>query len=109
MIEAFVPQPGPGYLGEPPPASEGGMNADAFDSWSKVHLGMGLLFGILGVPFGWTIGIGVAYEVLEYAHEYPKGSVIFGSKRPESAANLVADMVLFLGGWAVANGVRRTL
>lgn len=103
LTEAFVPDC-PSVLGVPP---ESGMNADALDRWSYVHTGSGVLMGLLGIPAGWTLAIASLYEVAEYAHEYPSGSLIFGSKRPESFANIATDMLLLMGGWWLGSRAHR--
>lgn len=103
MIGAFVPERA---LGQPA-AERGEINASMFDSWSAVHALSGVTLGLLGVPLGWTIVIASTYEVIEYAHEWPRGSILFGSKRPESALNIAADMLLLLGGWYVATRLAR--
>lgn len=80
-------------------------NVSPFDAWTLVHIGWGGIAGALGMNPWAFMAITGAYEVLEYAHEHPHGSRIFGSKRPESAANLVTDV----GVAAVAYGLARHL
>jgi hypothetical protein len=83
------------------------INANAFDPWSYVHAFSGVLFGACGVSAPWSFGTAAVYEIIEYAHEWPKGSVLFGSKRPESLLNIVTDMALFAGGWYVGTRLNR--
>lgn len=75
------------------------VNHDAIDRWSAVHFISGLAFGLLGLRPTLALGGAVAYEIGEYAHEWPSGSVLFGSKQPESAANLAADLALYTGAY----------
>lgn len=98
MIGGFVPE----SVGQAS-AEQGGMNAAMFDGWSPVHFLSGVSLGVLGVPLGWTIAVASTYEIVEYMHEWPKGSILFGSKRPESAANVIADMALLLTGWYISS------
>lgn len=83
--------------------SEADGNVSPLDGWTLVHVGWGGLAGGLGMnPWAFMLAT-AAYEVLEFAHEHPSGSRIFGSKRPESAANMVMDV----GVAAVAYGLAR--
>lgn len=81
--------------------SLGEVNSDAVDPWSIVHFLTGVAAGQV-VSFPVYLGLATAYEVAEYAHEYPKGSAIFGSKRPESMTNIVMDMILGTLGYMIA-------
>jgi hypothetical protein len=71
------------------------MNQELFDSWTAVHALAGLGVGLFGTSAPVALGGAVAYEALEYAHEWPRGSVLFGSKRPESVQNVVGDLVVY--------------
>lgn len=71
------------------------INSAMFDSWTIVHGLTGLGLGLLGVGPKLALPSAVAYEVIEYAHEWPKGSLLFGSKRPESFQNIAADLSIF--------------
>lgn len=102
MIEAFVIQ-GVGQAAAEPTI---GVNVDAVDSWTLVHLGTGLISGLIGLPFWAAISVATAYEVVEYMHEWPKGSILFGSKQPESPANVAVDMLAFSAGWGIGARVR---
>jgi hypothetical protein len=75
------------------------INAKMLDKWSAVHVATGLGAGAVGLSFPWAMGLAAAYEIVEYAHEWPKGSILFGSKRPESGINVVADLAVFAVGW----------
>jgi len=82
-------------------AAEG--NVSPLDGWTLVHVAWGGLAGGLGLnPWAFMLAT-AAYEVLECAHESPSGSRLFGSKRPESPANMVMDV----GVAAVAYGLAR--
>lgn len=81
------------------------MNHDLVDAWTPVHVLSGVCFGLLGVPPVYAAVAAVLYEVAEYAHEWPKGSVLFGSKRPESFSNIVSDLAVFGVGYAAGRAV----
>ncbi len=82
-------------------------NVAALDSWSLVHFGTGVLWGLLGWN-AWLFVFGhVAYEVGELIHESPSGSKIFGSKRPESDLNMVSDLSVAFAG-VVAGALLRS-
>jgi hypothetical protein len=71
------------------------INQDAIDRWSAVHALSGLSAGLFGASAPVALGGAVVYEVVEYAHEWPRGSALFGSKRPESFSNVVSDLVIY--------------
>jgi hypothetical protein len=60
----------------------GETNATPFDAWSLVHLASGVVLGAYGLPLPQTIAGLVAFEVIEWTIEHPRGSKIFGTKRP---------------------------
>lgn len=74
-------------------------NISPLDGWSLVHAGVGVALGAMGVSRRLAIGGALAYEVVEYAHEYPSGSRLFGTKRPESISNAVTDVAVFWLGY----------
>lgn len=86
--------------------STGRTNAAVLDAWSIVHFGTGLIFGAVGMN-AWLYTIGhMAYEVAEYAHESPRGSILFGSKQPEWDVNMVSDMSVGFFGYALGRWLR---
>jgi hypothetical protein len=85
------------------------INDAAIDPWTGVHALAGLGVGLLGVPAPVALAGAAAYEVVEYAHEWPRGSVLFGSKRPESIQNVVSDLVVYsLAYWLGSSRARST-
>ena len=81
-------------------------NLAVLDGWSLVHLGWGVGAGAARLSPWVFLGATAVYEVLEYLHEHPRGSRIFGSKRPESPANMIADVGIAALGYSVARYVR---
>jgi hypothetical protein len=85
------------------------MNEDLLDRWTFVHALVGLSAGLFGVSAPVALGGAAAYEVVEYAHEQPRGSAFFGSKRPESAQNVAADLAVYgLSYWLGSRSGRNT-
>lgn len=82
------------------------LNEAPVDGWTAIHTAVGLAAGAAGVPLGWSAAAAAAYEVAEYAHEWPKGSKLFGSKRPESGLNIAVDLGVFLAGWWIGKKIR---
>lgn len=81
-------------------------NRAVFDGWTLVHIAWGSGAGALGLnPWAFLAATG-AYEILEYVHEHPSGSRLFGTKRPESGANMVADVGVAALAYAVARALR---
>lgn len=81
-------------------------NVSVLDEWSLVHFGTGFLAGAVGFN-AWLYVFGHAgYEVVEYYHEYPRGSELFGTKRPEWDVNMVADMSVGFAGYVLARWLR---
>jgi hypothetical protein len=78
-------------------------NVAPLDGWTLVHVAWGGIAGGLGMNPWAFLAATAAYEVLEFVHESPSGSTIFGSKRPESPANMLMDV----GVAAVAYGLAR--
>ena len=70
------------------------VNESPVDEWSLVHALNGLALGLCGVGPLVATGLAVVYEVGEFYHE-KHGSEIFGTKRPESWANIAGDSVVY--------------
>lgn len=75
-------------------------NEAAIDPWTAVHFSSGLATGLMGVGFWPTLLGALAYDGLEQlAERHPMGQRLFRTSKPESAANVVVDTLVFLGGW----------
>lgn len=81
-------------------------NRAVLDAWTLVHAGWGIGAGAAGLPPWVFLAATGIYEVLEYVHEHPGGSKVFGTKRPETGANMVADVGVAALGYAVARALR---
>lgn len=82
-------------------------NVALIDSWTPVHVGVGVGAGLLGINSGlFALGL-IAYEVIEYTSEYPDGNWLFASKRPESLGNATTDVVAGLVGYYAGRLLRR--
>ncbi len=113
MIEPYLPEPYLPVLSrlalapEDDPASESFvLNKTPIDWWTPMHFGSGLVVGLLGVPFWAAVAITVGYEVLEYYHETPSGSLLFGSQSVETPLNSTIDVAAYLAGWSLGTRVR---
>lgn len=82
-------------------------NRAVFDGWTLVHVGWGGVAGAAGLNPWAFLAITGAYEVLEYIHEHPRGSAVFGSKGPESGANMVGDVGVAAVAFAVSRWAAR--
>jgi hypothetical protein len=78
-----------------------------FDKWTVVHVASGLVSGAIGVPVWAYIALGTGYELAEFAAESPRGSKIFGTKRPESALNVAGDFAAGIAGNLLGQALRR--
>lgn len=86
--------------------SEARTNASVVDEWSLVHFGTGFLAGALGMnPWLYVFGH-AGYEVVEFFHEYPRGSRIFGTKHEEWDVNMVSDLSIGFAGYVLARWLR---
>lgn len=75
----------------------GQQNEAAVDPWTVVHTGAGLAAGLLHVNFWAALGAAVAYEVIEqYVERTGRGAQLFRTSGPESAANVVVDLAVFV-------------
>lgn len=79
----------------------------AVDEWTPVHAATGAAAAGVGLSFPLAITLAVLYEGVEYLHESPRGSKLFGSKRPESGANIAVDLAAFVVGYGIVHGLRR--
>jgi hypothetical protein len=74
-------------------------NQTFIDAWTVPHTLTGCAAGYLNVPFPLYFGLAALYEVVEYSMEYPHGHPWFGTKRPESAENVVGDLLFGCAGY----------
>lgn len=84
-------------------------NRAVFDPWSVVHFSMGLAAGLTGTPRRFSVSAAVAYEFLEQALERHRlGKEVFDTAGPESVANAVADVAVFVVGQELGRAWNRT-
>jgi hypothetical protein len=82
------------------------MNLEPVDRWTAVHVGVGVLAGLLRVPFRTSMGLAIGYEVLEQAIERtPAGRSFFLSNGPESLLNAVVDVGVFAVGHKIGGAL----
>ena len=80
--------------------------AAVFDEWTPVHVATGAAAATLQIPPWVYLGLAVAYEAIELAHEYPSGSWIFGSKAHEWDVNVLTDLASGFLGYALVAWLR---
>ena len=68
------------------------MNERAIDCWTWTHIVTGYLAARMGMSMTTYMALSVAYEVVEQKWE-TGGSKFFGSKQPESKANVAVDLI----------------
>jgi hypothetical protein len=68
----------------------------AFDAWSLMHVGVGYIAGLTGLPIGWAFSLFVGYELVE-----PKLKSMVGIEQAESLQNQVGDVAAGMLGWAI--------
>jgi len=78
------------------------VNETFLDRWSLVHTLMGIGVGFAGIKPPLAVIGAAAFDVVEHFHESPRGSKLFGSKAPESIANVVGDLLVYSVGYAAA-------
>lgn len=81
-------------------------NVSPVDPWTLAHIATGAAAGAARVPIAAYVGIAVLYELVEWTMEYPRGSRIFGTKRPESAVNVAVDFAAGAAGYALGRYAR---
>ncbi|HWV58613.1 MAG TPA: hypothetical protein VNZ57_14250 [Longimicrobiales bacterium] len=77
-------------------------NRAAVDPWTIVHFGSGLAAGLMEVPASLAAGAAVGYEVVEQVlerHEW--GKELFETSGPETVANAIVDVVVFMAGYHI--------
>lgn len=74
-------------------------NDALLDPWSAVHAGTGLAVGLMGFSLGAALVGAVAYELLERPLESAGfGKNLFNVSKPETRANSLADVAIFMIG-----------
>lgn len=74
-------------------------NRAILDPWSLVHAGVGVAAALANINPWLVVAGATAYEVFEFQLEYPRGSELLGTKRPEWALNMTADLVVLFGAF----------
>lgn len=82
------------------------MNRALLDVWSIAHAATGVGVGVAGIRPGHAAAGAILFEIAEHTHEWPKGSKLFGTKRPESLVNVIGDFAAFAGGYTAGHTMR---
>ena len=83
-------------------------NKSLVDAWTIPHFLTGCAAAALRVPLPVYFGAAVLFEFIEHEMEHPHGHPLFGTKRPESAENLLGDLVFGCLGYWTAHRLRVT-
>lgn len=77
-----------------------------FDVWTILHTAVGVGAGFFKMhPWLYTGSI-IGYEIIENAAEDSFRKSIFGSSKPESRVNVLADLGVGLLGYVVGSALR---
>lgn len=84
-------------------------NRAALDPWTIVHFGTGLAAGLTEVPAPIALGAALGYEVIEQVFErHDKGQAFFETSGPESLANAIVDVLVFMAGYRLGRAWNAT-
>lgn len=81
-------------------------NVGLIDQWTLVHAGTGVLAAYLGMNPWVFVGLSSVYELVEFWHESPAGSRLFGTKGPEATKNALTDLAAAFLAYAVTEHLR---
>jgi hypothetical protein len=87
-------------------ALPGEINYPPFDRYSMFHGLVGIAAGLIGLGFWPTLGIAVAWELVEHVLKNVVPAV-FAFPSQDTLANSVGDVLSTLFGWALATALRR--
>ena len=89
-----------------PVARPGEINYPPVDRYSLAHGFIGVALGLAGLGFWQTVGIAVAWEVLEH---FLKNLVpaVFAYPSQDTLVNSFGDVISTMLGWAVATAIRQ--
>jgi hypothetical protein len=87
-------------------ALPGEINYAPIDRYSLAHGFIGVALGLAGLGFWQTVGIAVAWEVLEH---FLKNLVpaVFAYPSQDTLVNSFGDVISTMMGWAVATAIRQ--
>lgn len=92
---------GLGALAEPGTA----INAAPVDRFTLLHVASGAALSLLGVDFWWTLGLSIAFEIVENIVQPLLPSLFPGTSPADSLVNSYCDTLAVLGGWAATEAV----
>lgn len=84
-------------------------NEAAIDPWTVVHFASGLAAGLIDMEASKAYSLAIVYEIGEQFFERdPEGQQFFRVSRPESLANSVVDVLVFIAGHKLGRAWNRT-
>jgi len=91
-------------------ATLGQINRDPFDRLTIIHMAIGTFYGMIRVPWWWTLGAAAVWEVIEFRMK-PRAPELFAWPAQDSPINAVMDVAITMAGWSaveLARQYRRT-
>lgn len=90
----------------PPAAQRGQLNYEFFDRFTWIHLGIGGVYGFIGLP-GWAaLVLAIGWEVIESPLKYHV-PLLFPGATADTWMNIVGDIAAVVLGWEVATWITR--
>lgn len=89
-----------------PTALPGTINGNMFDRFTVAHAGVGVAYGLVGMPFWLAAVLAVGWEFAErpLKNEFPE---FFPHSSQDTIANATVDSIAVIGGWWLASQLRR--
>ena len=85
---------------KPPPAKKDEVNYPLIDRFTLVHFIIGVGYGLLGLGFGWTLFLAIAWELIENPLKVHL-PFIFPHGTADTLQNSVGDSLAVILGWAL--------
>lgn len=82
-----------------PDARPGEVNGDALDRFTFGHAAAGVLLGLAGAPFWWTLSLAVLWELAEDPLK-DRLPLVFPNSTHDTVRNATVDVLACLAGWA---------
>jgi hypothetical protein len=84
----------------------GQVNQEPFDRLTAVHAAIGTFYGLIRVPWWWTLSAAAIWEVVEYRLKQ-RAPELFAWPTQDSPVNAVMDIAVTMGGWSAVELARQ--
>jgi hypothetical protein len=81
------------------------VDQEPVDGWTLVHAGYGVAAGITGVPILVTLGVALAWEVVENWKRPDVTFDCFPDWTPEVNINIILDVITAMVGWGLGAAI----